>query len=397
MKESLEEIILRHRSTIDEILNDKSSYYRSFNVLKKSKGFRKINQPLNLLFEIHEILRNKISNLNRNHQLAHGFINGRGIVSNASRHINKDVVLNLDLKDFFDTISKNRIYSNFDNEFQNKELLGIFADIVTYENRLPQGSPCSPAISNIVCYSLDSKLSDYSILNGLTYSRYADDLTFSFGNTYKIQQYIFEIIDIIQSEGFIINARKIRYYRNNKRQIVTGLVVNEKLNVKRELIKNVRAILYNWENKGYEYCTNVFNQKFTDKSKFTETLEGWIDFIGQIRGKEDKLFVQLKTHFRILKAKTELATDNEVHNINLLFFKSFFDIPTLKLYTDKLHEDVFVHFENERKLIIKIWKKDCLKLKENQNQKFSIKFFPKIENAKYDRIQIILNQKKKTA
>jgi RNA-directed DNA polymerase len=225
------------------------------------------------------------------------------IVENACVHTRKKVVLNIDLKDFFPSISAKRVKELFTSEvFRFHENIAIaLALLTTYEKKLPTGAPTSPVISNFICLQLDEDLNNYCIENQITYTRYADDLTFSANESIHSDQTL-DIIGIILSQGFRINEKKLRIKLADCRQTVTGLVVNEKVNVPRELIKNIRAMLHDLTVNGAELAAkNHFKNNHKPLStlqfQFLSRLKGFIDFIGQVRGKNDSIYLKFKIQY----------------------------------------------------------------------------------------------------
>ena len=161
---------------------------------------------------------------------------------------------------------------------------------------LPTGSPTSPVISNLVCWELDHDLEKFASQNKLNYSRYADDLSFS--SQIPIDDTLKQgISEIIQKHNFTINPKKVRLKHTGQRMMVTGLTVNEKVNVPRHFIKKVRAMLHDFYYNGLEAATSK-HLKLTSPpspkltSIFLNRLTGQISFIGQIRGKEDMIYIK---------------------------------------------------------------------------------------------------------
>lgn len=241
----------------------------------------------------------------------HGFVKQKSIVTNATAHIEAKHILNIDLKNFFDTINFGRVRGMFLGEpFNfNNEVATILARIVCNDNKLPQGAPTSPAIANMICYILDNNLSKYCNRHGCIYTRYADDITIS------SKRYIFpkqiakrdrlnnvvlgdKIIRIIEEEsGFLINKEKVKYARKMQRQEVTGIVINEKINTKRIYVKNLRALLHNCRINGIEKEAKKYFKKnnYSDKIaiyKYREIIEGKLNFLKMVRGEYDKTFLK---------------------------------------------------------------------------------------------------------
>ena len=226
------------------------------------------------------------------------------ILENAKPHTNKLQVLNIDLKDFFPSISAAQVKQllasdkfNFDDNTST-----AIALLCTFKGALPIGAPTSPVLSNFICLPLDNALIEFCKLNNLNYTRYADDLTFS--SDFLISQDTqLDIILIIQQHKFKINEKKLRLKSAHQKQEVTGLTVNKKVNVNRALLKKVRAMLHDLTINGIDAATlkhfhfkpNVLTN--SNKELFVYRLKGYINFIGQIRGKSDPIYIKYKNSF----------------------------------------------------------------------------------------------------
>jgi RNA-directed DNA polymerase len=242
--------------------------YRSFQIQKRRGGFRQINAPspdlLLLQQHLSDLLQNCVEEINkaqnRKDDFAHGFKRRRSIISNATKHRRRRFVLNIDLQDFFGTINFGRVRGFFikDRNFAVRpEVATVLAQIACYQNSLPQGSPCSPVISNLVGHLLDIRLGKLAFDTGCTYSRYADDITFSTNkpqfpssiarlipdqnHTWEVSQ---KLQEIVTRTGFAINTQKTRMQYRTSRQDVTGLVVNSKVNIRSEYRRTVRAMAH---------------------------------------------------------------------------------------------------------------------------------------------------------
>ena len=228
--------------------------YRQFHIPKKSGGVRTITAPDGELKDVMLTLAFILSELYIPTPEAMAFVSGRSIVENACQHIGQNYVLNLDLSDFFTSITANMVE-------QNLVKLGIaplvardIASICTYPvvndhhvvNVVPQGAPTSPVISNICAMTLDNRLSGLARRFHLTYTRYADDITFSSNhNVYqKDGEFMAELNRIIAECRFTINPKKTRLQKRGSRQEVTGLTVVQKTNVSRKYMKNLRVLIH---------------------------------------------------------------------------------------------------------------------------------------------------------
>ncbi len=242
--------------------------YTSFNMAKRDGGVRTINAPspeLRLLQRnLSDLLQNCVEEINEGKkwkdQLAHGFKRDCSIITNAVKHRQRRYVFNIDLNDFFGTINFGRVRGFFirDANFMlNPKVATILAQIACHENALPQGSPCSPVISNLIGHVLDIHLCKLAASNGCTYSRYADDITFStskpdfplsIARRMAGQAHTWEVgsglQNIVAHTGFSINPKKTRMQYRGSRQAVTGLVVNRKVNIRTEYRRRARALAH---------------------------------------------------------------------------------------------------------------------------------------------------------
>lgn len=244
--------------------------YTTFEIPKRNGGQRTIKAPVDRLKSLQRSLGNLLQDcldeINTARKLkdrtAHGFKRKRSIITNARQHRNRRWVFNIDLENFFPSINFGRVRGFFikNRDFKlHENVATVLAQIACHDNSLPQGSPCSPVISNLVAHLLDMRLVKLAQSAGCTYSRYADDLSFS---TNK-RQFPHEIArpagdqgpdshlwlpgdvlrGMIEDAGFCINANKTHLMYRTSRQRVTGLVVNKKINVRREYRHNVRAMV----------------------------------------------------------------------------------------------------------------------------------------------------------
>lgn len=250
--------------------------YTTFSVPKKSGGERIISAPeprlkmiqgrLGKLLEQCQVEVEAKLKLKPQCVLAHGFKPGFSIQTNAINHRGRRWVFNADLQDFFPSINFGRVYGFFmknQHYLLNKKVATIIAQIACHENKLPQGSPCSPVISNIISHLLDIRLNELAVSKGCTYTRYADDLTFS-TNEKAFPKSIAErdpahnhrwltgagLTKRVAKAGFAINGQKSRMQYCDSRQEATGLVVNNKVNVKTEYYKLARTMCWHLITKG---------------------------------------------------------------------------------------------------------------------------------------------------
>jgi hypothetical protein len=228
--------------------------YRQFHIPKKSGGVRTITAPDGELKDVMLTLAFILSELYVPTPEAMAFIPGKSIVENANQHLGQNYVLNLDLSDFFTSITANMVEHNLVKLGIAPLVARDIATICTYPvvndhhvlNVVPQGAPTSPVISNICAMTLDNRLSGLARRFHLTYTRYADDITFSSNhNVYqKDGAFMAELNRIIAECHFTINSKKTRLQKRGSIQEVTGLTVVQKTNVSRGYIKNLRVLIH---------------------------------------------------------------------------------------------------------------------------------------------------------
>jgi RNA-directed DNA polymerase len=239
------------------------SGYVEFEIPKAKGGTRKIAAPRTPLRKVQRKILDEILAKLPLHDAAHGFVPNRSTVTNATPHKRAAIVLKLDLKDFFPTVHYRRVKGLFQYLGYNDEVSATLAGLTTYRPKLdnghvvwpgvlPQGAPTSPAIANLVSRRLDARLHKLAEKCGATYTRYADDLTFSFRThpEIKLGRFLWWVDGICQQEGFTERADKRRVLRNKHQQRITGLVVNDKVNIPRVDRRRFRAILHNCARHG---------------------------------------------------------------------------------------------------------------------------------------------------
>lgn len=224
-------------------ISHKDKAYSTFSVSKKNGTLREINAPSKMLKYVQRwILDNILYRLNAG-EYAHGFVPDRSISTNASIHVGQDLILGIDIKDFFPSIGFQSVFRIFKSAGYTRKVAWTLADLCTYHKRLPQGSPTSPMLANLATLSLDNKIATYCARRSLRYSRYADDITIS--GSYRLPIYKKRIIRIIEETGFSINTEKVRLLSKSSKQKVTGLIVNDKVSVGRKKKKVLRAMVHN--------------------------------------------------------------------------------------------------------------------------------------------------------
>jgi hypothetical protein len=283
--------------------------YTTFTIPKRSGGERLICAPKKQLRWVQRQILDKVLAPAGAHDAAHGFVQGRSTVTNAAVHRGAELILKFDLSDFFPTIHYYRVVGlftrlgypvgdgRFHTEDNAKQVAPSLARLCCYtpdpsawgQSRLPQGAPTSPAISNLVCRRLDARLTGLATRNGGRYTRYADDLTFSFPeDKVALGRFRWWVDQICHQEGFLINQGKFRVIRRAQRQLVTGIVVNDELRIPREERRRFRAILHNCRARGVE-------SQARGNAKFGDYLLGFASYVHMVHPEEgDELLRQVE-------------------------------------------------------------------------------------------------------
>lgn len=219
--------------------------YREFTVAKRSGGKRVIAAPADDLKSLQRrILRRLLTRL-ESHPAVTGFVKGRSIVHNARPHVGKAIVVKMDIEDFFTRTTAKRVREYFHAIGWNWAACDLLVKLVTRKGGLPQGAPTSPRLSNLVNRRMDKRLAALAAKRGAVYTRYADDMTFSFAQDDgdAARKLVSLAGRIVAEEGYKIHTRKkLRIQRRSDRQVVTGLVVNERVNLPRVTRRALRAI-----------------------------------------------------------------------------------------------------------------------------------------------------------
>jgi RNA-directed DNA polymerase len=310
----------------------KKTAYNCFQIPKKTGGNRKISAPRPLLKKSQQWILHNILEKIEVHNAAHGFCLNHSIVTNAQPHVGANIVINFDLKDFFPSISYPRVKGLFKSFGYSETASIIFGLLCTEptlkqieldgeihwllswtERHLPQGAPTSPAITNLLCRTLDKRLTQMAKRYGFVYTRYADDLTFSacgdsLGNIANLMK---GTRSIVKSEGFNINEEKTRLLRKSRQQEVTGIVVNDKVNVSREKLKRFRATLYQIEKDG------LIGKHWGDSKKrdLIPSLEGFANFVFMVNPEKGSLFREQVKRIKEKYAKRKYSTSNPLPQI----------------------------------------------------------------------------------
>jgi len=346
--------------------------YSEFSIPKKNGGTRVILAPnQNLKFiqsQLSKILYSCIDEINKDKKvkgsLSFGYRKGSSIFDNAKVHKNKRFVFNIDLKNYFDAINFGRVRGFFikNRNFNLDESVAtVIAQIACHNNALPQGSPVSPVISNLIGHILDIRLSKLASDCGCSYSRYCDDITFStnkkvfpkklaYSNSNSVWHPSKLFINIISRSGFEINMQKVRMSVFYSQQRVTGLTVNEKVNTTRVYRDNVRALVHSLCTKGdFEFRGDSLKDKTTKESKLN-SLQGMLNYISRIEYQELRSNQENKRFYPNIHELTK----NERTLRDYILFRYFFNPENATIFgegkTDKSHLKHYLKFRSSSDL-----------------------------------------------
>lgn len=317
--------------------------YIEFDVPKRSGGMRHISAPSGSIKILQKRLNQVLRAVYQPKAAVHGFALDRSIVTNADRHVGKQVVLNLDLEDFFPSIHFGRVRGVFSTAYKLPlDVAQILAQVCVHNATLPQGAPTSPIISNMVCARLDSALRGLAQNHGCTYTRYADDITFSttrpqlpkqiatlkFDEAGKRRVLLGDALrQIIEGNRFKINESKVRLRVAGQRFEVTGLVVGRGVNVPREYVRGVRGLLHAWEGYGYDAVEAKLRERHHRKHRrpgsppvtLLAVAAGKLEFLRMVRGASDVLYTRLWNRFAALAGepyKPRMALAQKIEQVS---------------------------------------------------------------------------------
>lgn len=332
-----------------------SKRYRTYMIRKASGGLRMISEPIEELKNLQRRLLHFLTSAHEPLDCSHGFIRERNIVTNAKSHARKNWVVNVDLEKFFPNISLDRvkeILSETDISFllgvegnRGKdetqevklcpEIASLLANLCCFRsvdgsedpetlNGLPQGAPTSPVISDMVAHGMDLEIMAFCEKNGVSYTRYADDMSFSPDDVkdYSGYKQILAgggegkprprrgLLGIIERHGFRVNDKKTKLFRGKSCKEVTGLTVNEFVNVPRKVVRSIRADLYLWEKYGYERANELLHKRRNYRHKkcpkaLRDVISGKLWYLSMVRGKGDPIYMRFVRRIEALLGKEE--------------------------------------------------------------------------------------------
>lgn len=240
----IEELARRCGLSVAE-LRDVPVSYREAYIPKRQGGARRLLIPVPELRRVQQILLHRLLARLRTHPAATGFEPGMSIVENAAPHVGRAVVIRLDIRDFFSQTGVERVDHYFRRVGWNAECAALLTRLTTYEGGLPQGGPTSPRLSNLVNFGMDVSIEHFVCGKRRgRYTRYADDITISFrrDSPRRVRGVVQFVARTLHRNGYSLNRRKTRIFRRHQQQQVTGLVVNDQVNVPRRIRRRLRAV-----------------------------------------------------------------------------------------------------------------------------------------------------------
>jgi len=276
------------------ILNNKKRYYLTYKIKKRSGNYRIINAPMEPLKSIQYAIKNKILNKFSPHRIAHGFVDYKSPLTNAKVHIGADLLINIDIYNFFPSIKEDRVINLFKyllnkrgttwstNEYR------ILARLSCLDMGLPQGAPTSPTLSNAYCLMMDKNLKrvedEYNrgnLTSKIKITRYADDISVSLKGPVTdgfLGDLFRNIRAILTLNRLYINNRKTKIRKKHQSMRVTGIVINEKPNIQRNTWRNFRAMLHNTIKEGKKLSS-------LNLQKIKGYIE-WVSCVNHTRGQQ---------------------------------------------------------------------------------------------------------------
>jgi retron-type reverse transcriptase len=264
--------------TLFALSNNIDKHYHNAFIPKSDGTKRKLSVPDLILKMVQRSIVDNILAYYPVSKYAKAYAFGTNVQMNAKPHVGKKKILKLDIEGFFDNIIYSRVKDVVFYKEKFSEPIRILLSMLCYHrDSLPQGAPTSPAITNIIMYEFDEKIGSYCKEKGIAFTRYCDDMTFSGDFNEK------EIINLVKSElrkmGLFLKNRKTVVIPNSKRQTVTGIVVNEKINLKKEYKKKIRQEMYYIKKYGLD--EHLRKMGVVDKQLYLNSLKGRVAFVLQ--------------------------------------------------------------------------------------------------------------------
>ena len=280
------------------ISNNIDLNYEEIIIKKKNKDLRYLNEPSPILKSIQKRILKNVLEEKMISKCAYAYKKGLSTILNAKSHVGCKVILKLDIENFFDNINFYKVYNSCFNENLYPKKLGmLLTNLCVYNDRLPQGSPTSGYISNIVLRNFDCNIDAYCKDKNINYTRYSDDMTFS--GDFDIRKLIKYVNELLYKERFRLNKSKIKVVLNTTRQQVTGIVVNEKINLSKNYKRKIRQEVYYILKYGVKSHIKKRNINLSC-NRYLSVLLGKINYVLTVNP-NDKEFINYKNEIKRIK------------------------------------------------------------------------------------------------
>lgn len=280
------------------ISNNIDLNYEEIIIKKKNKNLRYLNEPSPILKGIQKRILKNVLEEKMISKCAYAYKKGLSTILNAKSHVGCKVILKLDIENFFDNINFYKVYNSCFNENLYPKKLGmLLTNLCVYNDMLPQGSPTSGYISNIVLRNFDCNIDAYCKDKNINYTRYSDDMTFS--GDFDIRKLIKYVNELLYKERFRLNKSKIKVVLNTTRQQVTGIVVNEKINLSKNYKRKIRQEVYYVLKYGVKSHIKKRNINLSC-NRYLSVLLGKINYVLTVNP-NDKEFINYKNEIKRIK------------------------------------------------------------------------------------------------
>ena len=277
--------------TLFALSNNIDKHYHNAFIPKSDGTKRKLSVPDKILKLVQKSIADNILAYYPVSKYACAYTYGSNVQKNAAPHIGKKKILKLDIEGFFDNIIYSRVKDIVFYKEKFSEPVRVLLSMLCYHrDALPQGAPTSPAITNIIMYDFDEIIGCYCNEKGISYTRYCDDMTFS--GDFDEKEVIVFVKQELKKLGLFLKNRKTAVIPNTKRQTVTGIVVNEKINLAKEYKKKIRQEMHYITKFGLDEHLKRIGE--TDKKKYLLSIKGRIAFVLQTTP-NDKEFLEYKS------------------------------------------------------------------------------------------------------
>ena len=288
--------------TLYGLSNDLDKHYHNVFIPKSGGSKRKLSVPDLILKRVQRAIADNLLVQYPISRYAMAYKTGSSVQRNAAVHVGKKKLLKLDIEGFFDNILYSRVKDIVFNEEKYSEPIRILLTMLCYyKESLPQGAPTSPAITNIIMYDFDERVGSFCNQRKIAYTRYCDDMTFS--GDFDVAEVISFVRDELKKLGLFLKNRKTAVISGNKRQTVTGIVVNEKLNIAKEYKKKIRQEMYYIKKFGID--EHMRRSGEADKEFYINSLSGRISYVLQTTPKDTE-FQTYKETLAVVKKQSEV-------------------------------------------------------------------------------------------